>query len=96
MRGRYQTRPVPQVRRPAAPPRVVRAEPTGALVTSGPVALRGKRVASLNGYQLEDLRDWTRSELARSIDDARRKQLEAQAAAVQAERERRWSELVAP
>lgn len=98
MRGRYQTRPVPAVRRPAAPPRVVRAEPSGALVTSGP--LRGRRVAALTGYQLEDLRDWTDAQIAQFRRDSQAtehlKQLEAQARAVQDERERRWAELVAP
>lgn len=93
MRGRYQTRPVPQVSRPASPQRVVRAGPP--LVAMGP--LRGRRLEALSGYQLEDLRDWTDAELARARgDEARTKQLEAQAQAVQVERERRWAALVDP
>jgi hypothetical protein len=80
MRGRYQTRPVPSVRIPAAAPRVVRAESSGALVTLGP--LKGERVASLTGYHLEDVRDWTRAELHRTTDGTRKQQLKAQAEAI--------------
>lgn len=82
-------------RRP--PSRVVRAEPTGEVVRIG--VLKGRRVASLTGYQLEDLRDWTAAQLtqyrkanAGSENDFVR-ELEAQAKAVQDERERRWAEL---
>lgn len=93
MRGRYQTRPAaPQHVAPVG--RVVQAAPAGAVVTAG--ALRGRRLASLSGYQLEDLRDWTGAQLARRRGqvDAFARELEAQAAAIQDERERRWAELI--